>query len=166
VLPFGNFDELREINRRSYVDFDGVERPLLRDDELRFLIVRQGNLDDQERREIESHVTHTYRFLQQIPWTRTLKRVPDIAYGHHEKLSGDGYPRSLKEPAISLPTRMMTISDIYDALTASDRPYKRAVPKEKAYDILLDEAKRGELDPDLLRVFIEADVPGNAPQEP
>jgi len=61
---------------------------------------------------------------------------------------------------------MMTISDIYDALTASDRPYKRAVPKQKAYDILLDEAKRGELDPDLLRVFIEADVPGNAPQEP
>ena len=61
---------------------------------------------------------------------------------------------------------MMTISDIYDALTASDRPYKRAVPKTKAYDILLDEAKRGELDQDLLRVFIEADVPGNAPQEP
>jgi len=61
---------------------------------------------------------------------------------------------------------MMTISDIYDALTASDRPYKRAVPKDKAYDILLDEAKRGELDADLLRVFIEADVPGNAPQEP
>ena len=130
------------------------------------LSIRKGSLTETERREIESHVTHTFRFLQQIPWTRTLKRVPDIAYGHHEKLTGGGYPRSLKEPQISLPTRMMTISDIYDALTASDRPYKRAVPKEKAYDILGDEAKRGEVDSDLLRVFIEADVPGRAPEEP
>src|SRR5207237_10309983 len=118
-----------------------------------------------ERREIESHVTHTYRFLPQIPWTRTLKRVPDIAYGHHEKLTGKGYPRSLKESEIALPTRMMTISDIYDALTASDRPYKKAVPKEKAYEILEDEAKRGDIDSDLLRVFIEADIPARANAE-
>jgi len=166
VMPEGSFDALHDINRRTFVDFEGRERPLLEDHELQFLMIRKGNLDDSERREIESHVTHTYRFLTQIPWTRTLKRVPDIAYGHHEKLTGQGYPRSLKEPEIALPTRMMTISDIYDALTASDRPYKRAVPKEKAYDILLDEAKRGELDSDLLRVFIEADVPGSAPQEP
>ncbi len=92
--------------------------------------------------------------------------MPGIAYGHHEKLTGRGYPRALKESEIALPTRMMTISDIYDALTASDRPYKRAVPKDKAYDILLDEAKRGEVDSDLLKVFIESDVPGKAPQEP
>ena len=91
--------------------------------------------------------------------------MPDIAYGHHEKLTGRGYPRSLKETEIALPTRMMTISDIYDALTASDRPYKKAVPKDKAYDILNDEAKRGEVDADLLKVFIEADVPGKAPQD-
>jgi HD-GYP domain-containing protein (c-di-GMP phosphodiesterase class II) len=130
------------------------------------LSIRKGSLTDEERREIESHVTHTYRFLSQIPWTRTLKRVPDIAYGHHEKLTGRGYPRSLKETQIALPTRMMTISDIYDALTASDRPYKRAVPKEKAYDILLDEARRGEVDKDLLHVFIEADIPAKASQEP
>jgi len=92
--------------------------------------------------------------------------VPDIAYGHHEKLTGKGYPRSLKDPQIALPTRMMTISDIYDALTASDRPYKRAVPKEKAYDILLDEARRGDVDADLLKVFIESDVPSKSSQEP
>jgi HD-GYP domain-containing protein (c-di-GMP phosphodiesterase class II) len=167
VLPEGTFDRLHVIAKATYTGpFSGERRPFLADNEVVKLSIRQGSLTADERREIESHVTHTYRFLTQIPWTRTLKRVPDIAYGHHEKLTGRGYPRSLKEPDIALPTRMMTISDIYDALTASDRPYKRAVPKEKAYDILLDEAKKGELDKDLLRVFIEADVPGSAPQEP
>ena len=146
--------------------FSGEARPFLNQHEVVKLSIRKGSLTEDERREIESHVTHTYRFLTQIPWTRTLRRVPDIAYGHHEKLTGEGYPRNLKEKEIALPTRIMTISDIYDALTASDRPYKRAVPKEKAYEILGDEAKRGELDQDLLRVFIEADVPGRAPQEP
>ena len=111
-------------------------------------------------------MTHTFRFLSQIPWTRTLKHVPEIAYGHHEKLTGRGYPRALPERDIALPTRMMTISDIYDALTASDRPYKKAVPKQKAYDILNDEAKRGEVDADLLKVFIEADVPSWSEQHP
>jgi HD-GYP domain-containing protein (c-di-GMP phosphodiesterase class II) len=167
VLPEGTFDKLHDIAKATYLGpFSGDARPFLSHNEVVKLSIRKGSLTEDERREIESHVTHTYRFLTQIPWTRTLKHVPDIAYGHHEKLTGKGYPRSLKESEIALPTRMMTISDIYDALTASDRPYKRAVPKQKAYDILLDEAKRGELDPDLLRVFIEADVPGNAPQEP
>jgi HD-GYP domain-containing protein (c-di-GMP phosphodiesterase class II) len=158
VLPFGNFDELREINRRSYVDFDGVERSLLRDDELRFLMVRQGNLDDQERREIESHVTHTYRFLAQIPWTRELHRVPEIAYGHHERLNGAGYPRQVMGEQIPAQTRMMTIADVFDALTATDRPYKRAVPWDRALDILADEAKEGMLDGHLLQTFIEARI--------
>jgi HD-GYP domain-containing protein (c-di-GMP phosphodiesterase class II) len=167
ILPEGSFDRLGEIARASYLSpFAGEQRPFLSQNEILKLSVRKGSLTEDERREIESHVTHTYRFLTQIPWTRTLRRVPDIAYGHHEKLTGRGYPRSLKESEIALPTRMMTISDIFDALTASDRPYKRAVPKDKAYDILKDEAKRGEVDSDLLKVFIEADVPGKAPQEP
>ena len=167
ILPEGTFDRLGEIAGSTYIGpFGGEVRPFLGENEIIKLSIRKGSLTEDERREIESHVTHTYRFLTQIPWTRTLKRVPDIAYGHHEKLTGRGYPRSLKESEIALPTRMMTISDIFDALTASDRPYKRAVPKDKAYDILLDEAKRGEVDSDLLRVFIESDVPGKAPQEP
>ena len=167
ILPAGIFGRLEDIAKLTYESpLSREPRPFLREDEVVKLSIRQGSLTAEERREIESHVTHTFRFLQQIPWTRTLKRVPDIAYGHHEKLTGGGYPRSLKEPEISLPTRMMTIADIYDALTASDRPYKRAVPKEKAYDILSDEAKRGEVDGDLLKVFIHADVPGRAPEEP
>src|SRR5690606_11017990 len=100
ILPEGTFTELEEIHRQTYVDFDGVRRPLLNEDELRFLMINKGNLDTRERREIESHVTHTYRFLQQIPWTRELKGIPQIAFGHHEKLNGSGYPRGVQEPEI------------------------------------------------------------------
>jgi HD-GYP domain-containing protein (c-di-GMP phosphodiesterase class II) len=158
VMPEGSFEELQDINRHTYIDFDGVERPLLRDEELRFLMIRKGNLDDEERRKIESHVNHTWRFLEQIPWTRELRSIPNIAYGHHEKLNGKGYPRHIKEEEISVQTRMMTISDIFDALTATDRPYKRAVPFERALDILNMEAKDGMIDPDLLTAFIDARV--------
>jgi HD-GYP domain-containing protein (c-di-GMP phosphodiesterase class II) len=158
LMPDGTFDELLDINQHKYIDFDGIERPMLRDEEMRFLMIRKGNLDERERREIESHVTHTYRFLEQIPWTRELKGIPDIAYGHHEKLNGRGYPRAIGAEAIPVQTRMMTISDIFDALTATDRPYKRAVPNERALDILSDEAKEGMLDRDLLDAFIQARV--------
>ncbi|OYV73900.1 MAG: hypothetical protein B7Z72_01445, partial [Gemmatimonadetes bacterium 21-71-4] len=158
IMPEGTFDELYEINQRAFLDFDGEERPLLHDDELRFLMIRKGNLDERERREIESHVTHTYRFLGQIPWTRELAGIPAIAYGHHEKLDGRGYPRQVKGDAIPVQTRMMTISDIFDALTATDRPYKRAVSHERALDILSMEAKEGMLDAELLETFIEAGV--------
>ncbi|MFL5457005.1 MAG: HD domain-containing phosphohydrolase [Myxococcales bacterium] len=166
VLEEGTFDRLFEIADVKYVSPVSRDvRPFLTEGEILKLSVRKGSLTELERREIESHVEHTYRFLQQIPWTRALRRVPDIAYGHHEKLGGGGYPRSLTDPDIALPTRMMTISDIYDALTASDRPYKKAVPKEKAYQILHDEARRGDIDGDLLRVFIEADIPSRAKTE-
>jgi len=158
ILPEGTFEELSEINERLFVDFDGSEKPLLSDDELRYLMINRGNLDERERREIESHVTHTYRFLEQIPWTRELKGIPGIAWGHHEKLDGSGYPRGVHALEIPVQTRMMTISDIYDALTATDRPYKRAVPAERALDILKDEATHGHLDSALLGAFIEAKV--------
>jgi HD-GYP domain-containing protein (c-di-GMP phosphodiesterase class II) len=158
VLAEGSFEALREIGRRTYVDFEGRERPLLRDDELQFLMIRRGSLDENERREIESHVTHTYRFLEQIPWTPELKGIPEIALGHHEKLNGRGYPRAVSADAIPVQTRMMTISDIFDALTAGDRPYKRAVPWPRALDILRMEATEGMLDQHLLKSFIDARI--------
>jgi HD-GYP domain-containing protein (c-di-GMP phosphodiesterase class II) len=158
ILPEGKFEELEVINAKTFVDFDGVEKPLLSDDELRYLMINKGNLDPRERREIESHVTHTYRFLEQIPWTRELRHIPAIAYGHHEKLNAKGYPRQIGADEIPVQTRMMTISDIYDALTATDRPYKRAVPLERALDILSAEAKEGALDRSLLDTFIAANV--------
>jgi HD-GYP domain-containing protein (c-di-GMP phosphodiesterase class II) len=158
ILPEGTFEELTEINERTFVDFDGVEKPLLSDEELRYLMINKGNLDQRERREIESHVSHTFRFLEHIPWTRDLKGIPEIAYGHHEKLNGSGYPRQVAGDAIPVQTRMMTISDIYDALTATDRPYKRAVPADRALEILGDEARDGSLDVALLEAFIEARI--------
>ncbi|HEY4307038.1 MAG TPA: HD domain-containing phosphohydrolase [Gemmatimonadaceae bacterium] len=158
VIAEGSFEQLPEIGRHRYLDFDGVERPLLEDGELQYLMIRRGNLDDAERREIESHVTHTFRFLQQIPWTRELRGIPEIAFGHHEKLNGTGYPRAVKAEAISVQTRMMTIADIFDALTANDRPYKRAVPLDRAIAILRDEARGGLLDEHLLQSFIDARV--------
>ena len=158
ILAEGSFEELRKLAERTFLDIDGGERPLITPDELRFLSIRKGTLDEEERREIESHVSHTYRFLQQIPWTRELRGIPEIAYGHHEKLNGRGYPRAVVAPEIPVQTRMMTISDIYDALTATDRPYKRAVPRDRALDILGMEAKDGMLDRDLLDTFVEAKV--------
>ena len=110
------------------------------------LSIRKGSLSEKERREIESHVTHTFTFLSEIPWTGEFRRVPEIAYAHHEKLDGTGYPRRLKAAEIPLQSRMMAISDIFDALVAWDRPYKKAVPVERALDILRDEAGTGKLD--------------------
>jgi HD-GYP domain-containing protein (c-di-GMP phosphodiesterase class II) len=158
VLPEGSFDDLMHWAATFYRDLEGREQPYLTDDEVRFLSIRKGSLDESERLEIESHVTHTYRFLLQIPWTKELQRIPLIAYGHHEKLDGSGYPRRVGEQEIPIQTRMMTIADIFDALTASDRPYKRAVPVSRALDILADETRAGMLDPDLLRLFLDARV--------
>jgi HD-GYP domain-containing protein (c-di-GMP phosphodiesterase class II) len=158
VLAEGSFDALEAIGRRTFVDFDGGVRPLLEEHELQFLMIPRGNLDEQERREIESHVTHTYRFLEQIPWTRELQAIPSIAYAHHEKLNGRGYPNRVTGLEIPVQARIMTIADIYDALTATDRPYKRAVPRERALDILSMEAREGTIDPSLLETFVGARV--------
>jgi HD-GYP domain-containing protein (c-di-GMP phosphodiesterase class II) len=103
-------------------------------------------------------VTHTFRFLQQIPWTRDLRQVPLIAYGHHEKLDGRGYPRGVTGDAIPIQTRMMTIADIFDALTAADRPYKPAIAPARALDILAEEVRAGELDAELFRLFVAGRV--------
>ncbi|MEO6527962.1 MAG: HD domain-containing phosphohydrolase [Gemmatimonadaceae bacterium] len=158
VLAEGSFGALESISGITFVDFDGQVKPLLQDHEMQFLMIRRGNLDEQERREIESHVTHTYRFLEQIPWTRELRAIPQIAYAHHEKLNGRGYPNAVSGIAIPVQARIMTIADIYDALTATDRPYKRAVPRDRALDILTMEAKEGTIDAALLETFIGASV--------
>ena len=147
--------ELRDVQAYAFPDGAG-HNALLYDFEFADLTLPKGSLTAQERVEIESHVTHTYEFLSLIPWTRDLARLPDIAYAHHEKLDGSGYPRGLGGTDIPLPARMMTISDIYDALTAPDRPYKLAVSPERALDILGAEARANKIDTALLRVFIEA----------
>jgi len=158
ILPDGSFEELKAWAQRNYLGLDGAAEAFLSPDEMRFLTIRKGSLDDAERHEIESHVTHTYQFLQRIPWTRELQQIPLIAYGHHEKMDGRGYPRRVTADGIPIQTRMMTISDIYDALTAQDRPYKRAVSIDRAIDILTTEVKEGQLDADLFKLFIDGKV--------
>jgi len=99
----------------------------LTDREVQMLSLRRGNLTLHERQEVEKHVIHSFNFLRTIPWTKDLARVPDLAGRHHEKLDGSGYPQGLAADDIPLGTRMMTIADIYDALVARDRPYKKSL---------------------------------------
>ena len=108
-----------------------------------------------ERLEVESHVRHTFQYLKMIPWTKDFKNLVEIAYCHHEKLDGSGYPRGLVSHEIPLQAKIMTIADIYDALTAADRWYKEAVPEEKALDILKLEVGEGKLDAILVDLFID-----------
>jgi len=150
--------DLTTFARQRYRYFDGSEWPYLTEDEILNLSIPAGSLNDAERQEIESHVTHSFRFLQQIPWTKELRRVPLIAYSHHERLDGSGYPRRIRDVEIPVQARMMMITDVYDALTAADRPYKPAVAPEGALDILRAEARAGRIDRDLLDLFIEARV--------
>jgi HD-GYP domain-containing protein (c-di-GMP phosphodiesterase class II) len=149
---------LREVAAWEYRDIDGQGRPYLEPAELEALEVGRGSLTPAERREIESHVTHTLKFLETIPWGRTLRNVPRIAGAHHESMDGRGYPSGLTGTAIPVESRMLTIADIYDALTASDRPYKPAVPTARALDIIASEVKSGRCDPLLFQVFVEAEI--------
>jgi HD-GYP domain-containing protein (c-di-GMP phosphodiesterase class II) len=158
VLAEGDFAQLGEFAAMQFRDIEGDSQPYLTQTEQKHLSIRKGSLDDRERLEIESHVNHTFAFLRKIPWTRGLARVPEIALGHHEKLDGSGYPRKVQGDAIPLQTRMMTIADIFDALTAQDRPYKRALPVERALEIMTDEVERGQLDESLFRIFLEARI--------
>jgi HD-GYP domain-containing protein (c-di-GMP phosphodiesterase class II) len=158
LLPSGQFDRLFEIARQTYRDPRGVERPVLTPEEVRFLSIPKGSLDPDERIQIESHVIHSFNFLLQIPWTKEIREIPRIARAHHEKLNGTGYPYKLKSDEIPIQAKIMTICDIFDALSASDRPYKKAVPAERALDILDMSVKQHELDPELYRLFLEAKI--------
>jgi HD-GYP domain-containing protein (c-di-GMP phosphodiesterase class II) len=158
VLPGGKFDKLIEIARQTFADPRGIQRNYLEPEEIRFLSIPKGSLDPAERVQIESHVIHTFNFLTQIPWTKEISEIPGIARGHHEKLDGSGYPYQLKADEIPVQTRMMTICDIFDALSASDRPYKRAVPPDRALEILDSEARRQQLDQELFRLFVDARI--------
>jgi HD-GYP domain-containing protein (c-di-GMP phosphodiesterase class II) len=158
VLPEDAEAALPEIAKHTFPDFTGKLVPYLTPDEVHFLSIPKGSLDPEERKQIESHVIHTYQFLLQIPWTEDLARVGEIAKGHHEKLDGSGYPYGLKGDEIPVQTRLMTVSDIFDALTASDRPYKRALAADRALSILEAEAKSGRIDADVVRLLVESKV--------
>lgn len=158
VVEDGQFNNLLKIAASQYGDFEGENRNLLTPEEVKLLSIRKGSLNDEERLQIEAHVVHSFNFLKQIPWTKEIRNIPEIARGHHEKLNGTGYPRRLAAPEIPLQTRMMTIADIFDALAAADRPYKKCVSTERALEILSDSVQDGDLDPALFELFVQARV--------
>ena len=158
VLHSTVLDKISKIARQTFTDAKGGAHPYLSEDEVTMLSIPRGSLDEDERRQIESHVTYTFKFLEEIPWTRELRGIPRIARAHHEKLNGKGYPDGLREAEIPLPTKIMTICDIFDALNAADRPYKPAVPVERALKILEESVRENELDSELFRLFLEAKV--------
>lgn len=156
VLPEKLSSALDVIAGQRFHAPDGTPRRLLEPEELRLLTIEKGNLDPTERLEIQSHVVHSQRFLMTLPWPRGLERVPEIAALHHEKLDGSGYPTGLTGGDLPVEVRMLTICDIFDALTAGDRPYKPRLEPETAVEILVDEAREGALDRHLVQLFVEA----------
>ncbi len=158
VMPEDFASTVQQIALKSFVDHLGNPRTIITPQEVRILTIPKGSLTEEERVQIESHVVHTFQFLAQIPWTKELRRIPEIARAHHEKLNGSGYPYGIRKEDIPVQSKIMTISDIFDALTAADRPYKKAVPVERALDILQYEKKSGAIDGELLSLFIDAKV--------
>ncbi|PYM35474.1 MAG: phosphohydrolase [Candidatus Rokuibacteriota bacterium] len=158
VLPQDFVAQIERLALRGFEDHLGNRTAMLTREEAAVLAIPRGSLTPDEMRQIQSHVVHTYQFLAQIPWTKEFRRIPEIARAHHEKLDGSGYPYGVKANEIPLQSRIMTIADIYDALTAGDRPYKGALPVAAALDILGAERREGRLDGALLDLFVDARV--------
>jgi HD-GYP domain-containing protein (c-di-GMP phosphodiesterase class II) len=156
VLAEGEFGHLEAIRQMEFGEFDGRTGHLITDHDLLALSVRRGSLTPQERREIEAHVSHTREFLAVLPWPPELSDVPLIAGAHHEKLDGSGYPDGRRGDEIPLASKVMTVCDIFDALTSMDRPYKPAVSVDTAFRILNEEASAGLIDADIVGVFLES----------
>ena len=149
---------LEQLAHFRFEDSRGEMRALLEEKDILALGILKGCLTPEERAEIESHVTQSYEFLRRIPWGAKFKQIPEIAYSHHELLDGSGYPRRLKGEEIPLRARIMTICDIFDALSASDRAYKAALPLEKTLWILNSMVDKGQLDARFYQVFVREKV--------
>jgi HD-GYP domain-containing protein (c-di-GMP phosphodiesterase class II) len=146
------------IAARRWRAADGTERPLLDATEVENLTIVAGTLTAAERSIINNHIVATINMLEALPWPKHLRRVPEFAGGHHERMDGKGYPRGLTREQMSVPARIMAIADIFEALTADDRPYKSAKPLSEALDILGKFKLNGHIDPDLFDVFIREKI--------
>lgn len=151
-------ERIQRIAAMTYTDESGQQQSFLEPMEVAALSIRRGTLTLDERHEIETHVTHTFRFLQQIPWSGDLRGIAEIVHAHHEKLDGTGYPQGLHAKDIQPQTRMLSVCDIYDAVTAADRPYRSALPAERGLDILWDEARGGKIDETYVDLFVRSGV--------
>jgi len=146
---------LKEIASKTYEDLYSKARPYLTDTELEALSVKEGNLTDLEYKKMQTHVEYTYNIVRNIPFTKTFRNVPFLSASHHEFLDGTGYPRGLTSDELPLQARILAIADIFDALTAVDRPYRSAMPVSKACQVLKAHAEAGRLDQDIVNLFTE-----------
>ncbi|MBT6295210.1 MAG: GAF domain-containing protein, partial [Nitrospina sp.] len=149
---------LEEISKMTWTDFDGKEQTFLNDDEVLNLSIRRGSITESERKKMQNHAAVTLKMLKKIPFTKKLKNIPLYAGAHHEFVNGGGYPLGLKGDEIPFEGKIMCVTDIAEALTASDRPYKKAMPLEVVYRILREMADKGELDKELVEFFISEEV--------
>jgi HD-GYP domain-containing protein (c-di-GMP phosphodiesterase class II) len=154
-------DELEKLEILTELDFQRPNRKqdkVLSGDHFFKMSIRHGSLSDEERKAIEAHVTYTYHFLNQIPWIDDLAQVPTIAYAHHEKPDGSGYPRGIKDKEIPFAAKIMSVADVFDALVAQDRPYKKAISVKEALNILVEEGANNKLDAELINIFIQKHI--------
>ncbi|SDO25919.1 HD family phosphohydrolase [Vreelandella arcis] len=153
-----DIERLHAIAQQTWEDVNGDTQPLLTKDELENLCIRRGTLNPAERKVIEGHMTATLEMLEELPFPKHLQRVPEYAGGHHERMDGAGYPKGLTREQLSLPARMMGIADVFEALTAPDRPYKAPMKLSQALSIMGQMVEDNHLDPDLFAVFVEEKV--------
>jgi HD-GYP domain-containing protein (c-di-GMP phosphodiesterase class II) len=146
------------IARRRWIGPDGKERNLLSEDEVKNLSIRAGTLNEEERQIINNHIVMTIKMLESLPWPKHLENVPEYAGGHHEKMDGKGYPRGLRGDQMSVQARIMAIADIFEALTAKDRPYKKGKTLTESLHIMAGFKQRNHIDPDLFDIFIREKV--------
>lgn len=158
VMAPADRERVERITKRRWIDAAGNERPLLGDDEAANLCIERGTLNADERAVIEHHAVATIRMLEQLPFPRHLQNVTEYAGGHHERVDGRGYPNGLTRDEMSVPARVMAIADVFEALSAGDRPYKRAKPLSECLTIMGRMCEEGHLDPDLFDVFVEEEV--------
>ncbi|ACF14346.1 metal dependent phosphohydrolase [Chloroherpeton thalassium ATCC 35110] len=151
-------DELENIKSKIFYFNESEEYEYLTDSEYKQLTLKSGTLSRDERDEIQMHVSHSFDFLRNIPWTDDLKQIPLIAYAHHERNDGSGYPNGLVDSAIPIPSKMMAIADIFDALTSPERPYKKGMSTQVALNILQSEADNNKIDPKLFNIFLEKKI--------
>ena len=151
-------DQVHAIARRQWRDMNGVIKPLLNEDEVKNLVIRRGTLNDDEREVINHHIVATIKMLDSLPFPKHLQNVPEYAGGHHEKMDGTGYPRGLTREQMSVQARIMAIADIFEALTASDRPYKPGKKLSECLRIMSDMRNNDHIDPDLFDIFVEGRV--------
>ncbi len=151
-------ERVRSLAKRSWVNIHGQTCYLLTDDEAENLCIRKGTLNAAERQIMEDHMVHTLSMLEQLPFPRHLRNVTEYAAGHHERMDGTGYPRGLTRDQLSIPARILGMADVFEALTAHERPYKEPMTLSQALHIMGTMVENQHLDPDLFELFVHKKV--------